>query len=112
MIEAPHGRFSETGNPWTAPPGERGGVPVIMGAGDGSRTFGIGTAEILVILCMALVVPGPRELPKVARTVERGTREIQRAGDDLKEVRRKRPETAARGGRKRDVPTCQKSPVV
>ena len=48
--------------------------------------FGIGTAEILVILCMALVVLGPKELPKVARTVGRGIRELQRAKDDLKEV--------------------------
>ena len=86
MIEAPRGRFSETGNPWTAPPGERGGVPVIIGAGDGSRMFGIGTAEILVILCIALVVLGPKELPKVARTVGRSIRELQRAKDDLKEV--------------------------
>ena len=46
--------------------------------------FGIGTAEILVILCIALVVLGPKELPKVARTVGRGIREIQRARDDLK----------------------------
>ena len=46
--------------------------------------FGIGTAEILVILCIALVVLGPKELPKVARTVGRGIRELQRARDDLK----------------------------
>lgn len=46
--------------------------------------FGIGTAEILIILCIALVVLGPKELPKVARTVGRGIRELQRARDDLR----------------------------
>ena len=61
--------------------------------------FGIGTAEILVILCIALVVLGPKELPKVARTVGRGIREIQRARDDLKKFEENGPETAACGGR-------------
>lgn len=46
--------------------------------------FGIGTAEILIILCIALVVLGPKELPRVARTVGRGIRELQRAKDDLR----------------------------
>lgn len=46
--------------------------------------FGIGTAEILIILCIALVVLGPKELPRVARTVGRGIRELQRARDDLR----------------------------
>ncbi len=46
--------------------------------------FGLGTAELLIILFIALVVLGPKELPKVARTLGRGIREIQRAKDDLK----------------------------
>ena len=46
--------------------------------------FGLGTAELLIILFIALVVLGPKELPKVARTIGRGIRELQRARDDIK----------------------------
>ena len=46
--------------------------------------FGLGAAELLIILFIALVVLGPKELPKVARTLGRGIRELQRARDDIK----------------------------
>ncbi len=46
--------------------------------------FGLGTAELLIILFIALIVLGPKELPKMARTLGRGIRELQRAKDDLK----------------------------
>ena len=46
--------------------------------------FGLGTAELIVILLVALIVLGPNEIPKVARTLGRGLRELQRAKDDLK----------------------------
>ncbi len=45
--------------------------------------FGIGTSEILIILLIALLILGPKEIPKVARTIGRGLRELQRAKDDL-----------------------------
>lgn len=48
--------------------------------------FGLGTAELLIILFIALVVLGPKELPKVARTLGRGIRELQRTKDDLKKT--------------------------
>ncbi|MCY3625582.1 MAG: twin-arginine translocase TatA/TatE family subunit [Candidatus Dadabacteria bacterium] len=48
------------------------------------KMFGLGTAELLIILFIALIVLGPKELPKVARTLGRGIRELQRAKDDLK----------------------------
>ena len=47
--------------------------------------FGIGTSEILIILLIALLVLGPREIPKIARTLGRGLRELERAKDELKE---------------------------
>ena len=50
--------------------------------------FGLGTAELLIILFIALVVLGPKELPKVARTLGRGIRELQRAKDDIKKEHR------------------------
>lgn len=45
--------------------------------------FGIGTSEILIILLIALLILGPKEIPKVARTIGRGMRELQRAKDDI-----------------------------
>ena len=47
--------------------------------------FGLGTGEILVVLIIALIVLGPKEIPKVAKTIGRGMRELQRAKDELKE---------------------------
>lgn len=47
--------------------------------------FGIGATELIVILLIALIVLGPKEIPKVARTIGKGMRELQRAKDELKE---------------------------
>ena len=46
--------------------------------------FGIGTSEILIILLIALIILGPKEIPKIARTLGRTMREFQRATDELK----------------------------
>ena len=46
--------------------------------------FGIGTSEILIILLIALIVLGPKEIPKVARTLGRAMREFQRITDELR----------------------------
>jgi sec-independent protein translocase protein TatB len=48
--------------------------------------FGIGTSEILIILLIALLVLGPKEIPKIARTLGRGMRELQRAKDELRQT--------------------------
>jgi len=47
--------------------------------------FGIGTTEILIVLVIALLLLGPKEIPKIARTIGRGLRELERAKDELKE---------------------------
>ena len=47
--------------------------------------FGIGTSEILIILLIALLVLGPNEIPKIARTLGRGMREIERAKNELRD---------------------------
>lgn len=49
------------------------------------RMFGIGTSEILIILLIALLVLGPNEIPKIARTLGRGMREIERAKNELRD---------------------------
>ena len=46
--------------------------------------FGVGTSELVIILIIALLILGPKEIPKVARTLGRGMRELQRAKDELK----------------------------
>ncbi len=47
--------------------------------------FGIGTTEILIVLVIALLLLGPKEIPRIARTIGRGMRELERAKDELKE---------------------------
>jgi TatA/E family protein of Tat protein translocase len=47
--------------------------------------FGIGMPELLVIFVIALLVFGPKELPKIGRTIGRAMAEFRRASDDLKE---------------------------
>ena len=46
--------------------------------------FGVGSSELIIILLIALLILGPKEIPKVARTLGRGMRELQRAKDELK----------------------------
>lgn len=45
--------------------------------------FGVGTGELIVILIIALLILGPKEIPKVARTIGRAMREVRRVKDDL-----------------------------
>ena len=46
--------------------------------------FNIGITEIIIILVVLLIVVGPSQLPKVAKTIGRGMREIRRATDQVK----------------------------
>ena len=47
--------------------------------------FGIGTGEILIILLIALLVLGPNEIPKVARTIGKMMRDLQRTKDEIRQ---------------------------
>lgn len=47
--------------------------------------FGIGTGEILVILLVALLVLGPNEIPKVAKTIGKTMKDINRFKDELRQ---------------------------
>ena len=66
----------------------------------------IGPLELIVVLIIALVVPGPKRLPDVRRSVGKGMREFKHAisGDHEKDDepaplarRRPRPHLAAAG---------------
>ncbi len=45
--------------------------------------FGIGGSELLVILVVALVVLGPKSLPKIARTLGKAMGEFRRVSTDF-----------------------------
>ncbi len=47
--------------------------------------FGIGLAELLVILAVALIVVGPDKLPGFARSLARGALELKKAVTELQE---------------------------
>lgn len=47
--------------------------------------FGIGMPELVVIFVIALLVFGPKELPKIGKTIGKAMGEFRRASDELKE---------------------------
>ncbi|MCC7202684.1 MAG: twin-arginine translocase TatA/TatE family subunit [Nitrospirae bacterium] len=47
--------------------------------------FGIGTSELILILVIAFLVIGPRELPRVGKELGRAFRSFQRAKADITE---------------------------
>ncbi len=47
--------------------------------------FNMGIGEVILILLVAFVIVGPNDLPKVARSLGRGVRSLQRMFDDFKE---------------------------
>lgn len=46
--------------------------------------FGMSMTEIVIILVIALLVLGPEELPKAAKSIGKVLRDVRRAGDDLR----------------------------
>ena len=47
--------------------------------------FGIGMPELMVIFVIALLVFGPKELPKIGKTIGKAMGELRRASDELKQ---------------------------
>jgi Tat protein translocase TatB subunit len=48
--------------------------------------FGMSMTEMMIILVVALIVLGPNDLPKAAKTIGKTIRDLQRAGDDLRDT--------------------------
>ena len=45
--------------------------------------FGIGPGELLLILVLAFIIFGPRQLPEIGRTLGKTMRELRKVSDDL-----------------------------
>lgn len=48
--------------------------------------FGLSMTELLVVLAVALLVIGPKQLPQLARTLGKTLRDVRRATDDLRDT--------------------------
>ncbi len=59
--------------------------------------FGIGTPELILIIIIALLIIGPKDLPRIGREVGKVFRNFQRAADDVKESITKEIEDAGKG---------------
>ncbi len=59
--------------------------------------FGIGTPELILIIIIALLVIGPKELPRIGRELGKAFRSFQRAADDVKESITQGIEDAGKG---------------
>jgi TatA/E family protein of Tat protein translocase len=70
--------------------------------------FGIGMPELLVIFVIALLVFGPKELPKIGRTIGKAMGEFRRASDELRDGIQREIELAERD-EKPPAPTAGES---
>jgi len=51
--------------------------------GRGSRMFGVGPAELVIVLVVALLVFGPKRLPEIGRSLGAAMRQLRQASNDF-----------------------------
>lgn len=67
--------------------------------------FGIGMPELMLIFVLALLVFGPKELPKIARTLGKAMAELRRASDELRDGIQREIDLAEREEERPSAPT-------
>jgi TatA/E family protein of Tat protein translocase len=73
--------------------------------------FGIGMPELIIIFVIALLVFGPKELPKIGRTIGKAMGEFRRASDELRDGIQREIELADRGEQTPAPPLVQEPPI-
>ena len=73
--------------------------------------FGLGILEIALILVVALLVLGPEKLPKVARQLGKGVREVRRAARELQVAIDDSTHEVKREVERLDEPTVSRKPT-
>ncbi len=67
--------------------------------------FGIGSAELIIILIVALIIIGPKKLPELMKTLGKGIAEFRNISSSVKDSLDKEIETAEHEKRKEDAET-------
>jgi TatA/E family protein of Tat protein translocase len=71
--------------------------------------FGIGMPELIIIFVIALLIFGPKELPKIGRTIGKAMGEFRRASDELRDGIQREIDLAER--EEKAPPVAEESPI-